>query len=152
MNRVVIESPLRGDRELNKLYARVCALDCLIRGEAPYASHLFFDHDDLLDDEVPQQRELGILAGFAWGAAADLRVYYLDLGESAGMRRARFAFPDQPIQDRRLFARDQNGDRLAQRRYEAWTAATEHRRTTGSAANQYVFLKVIRAAYQEKLK
>lgn len=62
LKRVVIESPLKGERELNKLYARVCALDCLVRGEAPYASHLFFDHEDLLDDEILQQRELGIAA------------------------------------------------------------------------------------------
>lgn len=108
LKRVVIESPLRGDRDLNKLYARVCALDCLVRGETPYASHLFFDHPDLLDDEVKAHRELGITAGFRWALHADLRVFYLDLGESDGMKRGRAEARlhyDQPTEDRRLFPR-----------------------------------------------
>ncbi len=102
---VVIESPLRGDRGLNKLYARVCALDCLVRGESPYASHLFFDHPDLLDDEIADHRELGIKAGFAWGAHAELRIFYLDLGESDGMKlgRAQAREQEQPVEDRWVF-------------------------------------------------
>lgn len=105
MKRVVIESPLRGDRELNKLYARVCSLDCLVRGEAPYASHLFFDHEDLLDDEVASERELGITAGFAWASQCELRVFYLDLGESDGMKRGRAQAEKlvQQVEDRLLF-------------------------------------------------
>lgn len=106
MKRVCIESPLRGDRDLNKLYARVCALDCLVRGESPYASHLLFDHEDLLDDAADLQRDLGIRAGFAWGGCAELRVFYLDLGESGGMKlgrdQARERDPAQPTEDRRL--------------------------------------------------
>lgn len=90
MKRVVIESPLRGDRERNKFYARLCMLDCLRRGEAPYASHLLFDHPDLLDDTKREERELGMMAGFAWGCKADLCAVYEDLtivtGWSSGMR------------------------------------------------------------------
>jgi len=86
---VVIESPLAGNRPLHKLYAKACLLDCLVRGEAPYASHLLFDQDDLLDDTVPQQREAGLVSGLAWGAVAELRAFYLDFGESPGMERGR---------------------------------------------------------------
>lgn len=87
MKRVVIESPLSGDREKNKAYAYACALDCLKRGESPYASHLLFDHPLLLDDDISEERELGIKAGFAWGEAGDIRAVYEDLGVSGGMQR-----------------------------------------------------------------
>ncbi len=39
-----------------------------------------------LRDEVPEERELGIRAGFVWGALATKRVFYVDLGWSSGMR------------------------------------------------------------------
>jgi hypothetical protein len=87
MKRVVIESPLAGpDREKHKFYARLCVLDCLQRDEAPYASHLLYDHPDILDDDVREERRLGMVAGFAWGARADFVAVYCDLGMSAGMR------------------------------------------------------------------
>ena len=86
MKCVVIESPLSGDEGKNQFYARLCALDCLHRGEAPYASHLIFAHPDLLDDTKPEERRLGMEAGFAWGEAADYAVVYYDLGFSNGMR------------------------------------------------------------------
>lgn len=44
MRRVVIESPYAGGmatRARNVLYARACVIDCLSRGDSPYASHLF---------------------------------------------------------------------------------------------------------------
>lgn len=85
MKRVVIESPYAGDVERNTRYARACMLDSLRRGEAPYASHLLYTQ--VLDDLTPEERELGIIAGFAWGQAAELRVFYMDLGASPGMRR-----------------------------------------------------------------
>lgn len=84
---VVIESPLKGDYVKNREYAKKCMLDSLRRGEAPYASHLLFDQPGLLDDTNPDERELGMLAGFAWGEAASLRVFYIDLGMSDGMKR-----------------------------------------------------------------
>jgi hypothetical protein len=91
MKRVVIESPLAAPtlegRERNKRYARLCMLDSLRRGEAPYASHLQFDQPGLLDDAKPDERELGIQAGFAWGEVAELVVVYTDLGVSSGMVR-----------------------------------------------------------------
>lgn len=89
MTRVVIESPLgaptRDEIEANKDYARACVRDCLRRGEAPYASHLFFDQKGILDDTVPDERALGIQAGFAWGDAAEKTVVYTDRGISKGM-------------------------------------------------------------------
>ena len=87
MRRVIVESPLRGDRARNKRYARLCMLDCLRRGEAPFASHALYDHPDVLDDTIPAERELGMAAGFAWGDTADAVVAYTDLGISEGMRK-----------------------------------------------------------------
>lgn len=83
---VVVESPLSGDRRRNQYYAALCCRDCLNRGEFPYASHLMFDRDGLLDDDVPEERILGMRAGFAWGALAHKRVVYTDLGISRGMQ------------------------------------------------------------------
>ncbi len=110
MIRVVIESPLSGadfanrwmrrlhikwpalwrwferrGRQLNQRYAMACARDSLQRGEAPYASHLFFDRPGLLDDGDERERVVGMSAGFAWGDAAQLRVVYTDWGVSGGM-------------------------------------------------------------------
>jgi len=83
--RVVVESPLQGDFERNLRYAALCCNDCLRRGEAPYASHLFFHRPGLLNDAVPEERERGIRCGFAWAAAAGKRAFYVDFGLSAGM-------------------------------------------------------------------
>lgn len=99
---VVIESPLRGEvpawvhkrvrpfwervgREQNRRYALQCMKDALSRGEAPYASHLLFDQRGLLDDANPAERTIGMHAGFAWAAAAELRAVYIDRGISSGM-------------------------------------------------------------------
>jgi len=85
MIRVVIESPFAGDVEKNLAYARRCMADSLQRGEAPYASHLLFTQDGILDDTIPKERELGIKAGFIWGEMAEKVVVYQDLGMSKGM-------------------------------------------------------------------
>ena len=83
---VGIESPYAGDVETNIRYAKACVLDCLRRGEAPYASHLFFTQDDLLDDNDPDERMLGIMAGKAWEKKAQYTVVYTDRGISKGMK------------------------------------------------------------------
>lgn len=85
MRLVVIESPYRGDIPRNLRYLRACMADCLARGEAPYASHALYTQPGVLDDDEPEQRELGIRAGFAWRPAADATVVYTDLGMSSGM-------------------------------------------------------------------
>jgi len=87
MKRVVIESPFAGEVAENIAYAKRCVQDCLKRGEAPYASHLFFTQEGLLDDLVHEERELGIKAGFIWGEAAVLSAFYIDRGVSGGMKR-----------------------------------------------------------------
>lgn len=85
MRRVILESPYAGDIERNVAYARACVRDCLKRGEAPIASHLLFTQPGILADEVPEERALGLRAGWAWYGVADACVVYLDHGESAGM-------------------------------------------------------------------
>ncbi len=88
MRRVVVESPYKGDTELNVRYARECIKDCLRRGEAPIASHLLFTQEGVLDDDNPTERQQGIAAGHAWIAVADAVVLYVDNGISHGMRSA----------------------------------------------------------------
>lgn len=85
MKLVVIESPYAGDVEANTDYARRCVADSLARGEAPYASHLFYTQPGVLDDLDPAERQLGIDAGLAWGACAELTAVYVDRGISRGM-------------------------------------------------------------------
>lgn len=74
-------------RELSVMYARAAMRDCLQRGEAPYASHLLYTQDGVLDDDIPDERALGIEAGLQWGAAASKTVVYTDLGISDGMQQ-----------------------------------------------------------------
>lgn len=89
--RIVIESPLsapdRDGIERNKDYAKRAVVDSLRRGEAPYASHLLFDQPGILNELLPEERELGMQCGFIWGAAADKVAVYADYGISGGMRR-----------------------------------------------------------------
>lgn len=87
MRLVIVESPYAGDVEANIAYARECLRDCLLRGEAPIASHLLYTQKGVLDDVNPLERELGIAAGLAWGVLADATVVYGDLGLSGGMRQ-----------------------------------------------------------------
>jgi hypothetical protein len=85
---VILESPFAGtpaETTKNITYARACMLDCLLRGDAPYASHLLYTQEGVLDDTVPEQRELGIEAGLAWGQKAEATVVYTDRGISSGM-------------------------------------------------------------------
>lgn len=89
----MLESPFAGDttperRERviarNRRYLQRCIRDCLDRGESPIASHQMLT--DVCRDEVPELRELGIQAGFAWRRVADATVIYTDHGISSGMR------------------------------------------------------------------
>ncbi|MBD8556887.1 hypothetical protein IFT84_20465 [Rhizobium sp. CFBP 8762] len=82
---VILESPYAGDVLTNETYGRECLRDCLRRGEAPIASHLLYTQPGVLDDDVPDERALGIAAGLAWGRVADATVVYTDRGISKGM-------------------------------------------------------------------
>lgn len=96
MKRVVIESPLAGKGETDELraadearnlrYLRACMRHSITHDEAPYASHGLYTQPGVLDDAVPLERELGIVAGFYWRDVADLTVVYTDLGITSGMR------------------------------------------------------------------
>ena len=88
MRRVILESPYAGEVLRNIDYARRCVRDCVLRGEAPFASHLLFTQPGILRDEVPEERRLGINAGLAWIGVADAMVVYVDHGISPGMHTA----------------------------------------------------------------
>lgn len=102
--RVYLETPYSGDRkeseqvqeaqrQRNIKYAIMCMGDCLIRGEAPFASHLLYtqtpEHGMVSDfDERYQRigRDAAINAALSWGTVADKTVVYTDLGISSGMK------------------------------------------------------------------
>lgn len=89
MRLVIIESPLAPKNgrtvEQNIAYAKRCMLDSLMRGEAPLVSHLLYPL--VLNDNILEERELGIEAGLAWCKRSDCTVVYEDYGISDGMRR-----------------------------------------------------------------
>ena len=85
MRLVIVESPYAGDIARNVEYARAAMLDCLKREEAPFASHLLYTQ--VLDDNDPMERDLGIEAGLWWGGQADATVVYCDLGITPGMSK-----------------------------------------------------------------
>lgn len=105
---VVVESPYsaktRAGLSENVMYARRCLHDSLLRGESPYASHLLYTQPGVLDDDIAEERELGISAGLAFQEVADLVAVYTDLGVSLGMARAvkRARKHDIPIEYRSL--------------------------------------------------
>lgn len=84
LNKVVIESPYAGNIDRNTRYLKLCMLDCLRKWEAPYASHLIYTQ--ILDDSIPEERELWMKAGFVWWDCADKTVVYTDLWISNGMK------------------------------------------------------------------
>ena len=86
MRRVILESPYAGDVATNINYARLAVRDSVLRGESPIASHLLYTQPTVLDDTVPEERQLGIEAGLAWRSVAEATVVYADLGISQGMR------------------------------------------------------------------
>lgn len=83
MKKVIIESPYAGDMKKNREYARLCLLDCLKRGEAPFASHLLYTQ--VMNESDPEMRKLGIETGLEFGKCCDKTVVYYDLGFSEGM-------------------------------------------------------------------
>jgi hypothetical protein len=83
---VFLESPYAGDIERNLRYLRACMRDCLLRGEAPYASHALYTQQGVLRDEVPDERRRGIEAGYAFRALTMKTIFYCDLGISIGMQ------------------------------------------------------------------
>jgi hypothetical protein len=109
MRRVLLESPYKGkdwsEVEENLRYARSCMHDALARGEAPFASHLLYTQEGVLDDKVPEDRERGITAGLLWGECAELTVVYIDRGIGEGMKRGirRARELGRPVEYRSLY-------------------------------------------------
>ena len=86
MKRVVIESPYAGDIKLNEIYGEFAMHDCLVNyNESPYASHLLYTRKYVLRDDHPEERKLGIEAGFYWRDVAQQTNFYIDLGMTKGM-------------------------------------------------------------------
>lgn len=109
MRLVILESPYapskNGTIEENVNYARKCLRDCLLRGEAPIASHLLYTQAGVLNDTIPEERALGIEAGLRWGYFAQATVVYVDQGISSGMLEgiSRAKREGRPVELRRLF-------------------------------------------------
>lgn len=110
MKRVIVESPFAGPDYTtiarNIRYLRACLRDCLLRGEAPYASHAIYTLPGVLRDDLPHERKLGMEAGWAWVGAAGVdgvRVY-TDFGISGGMQAGIDRAKDRglPIEFRQL--------------------------------------------------
>lgn len=87
MRLVILESPYSAgnaeEYQRNVDYAKDALLDSLGRDESPAASHLLYTQ--VLCDDNPDQRWLGIRAGLAWGKVAEATVVYTDRGISRGM-------------------------------------------------------------------
>lgn len=88
--RVLVESPFAGrgeikarDAQLNLAYLDAVCRHLSLHGYAPFASHSFYTR--FLVDSVPEEREIGIEAGLAWGAAAECSIVAVDRGISKGM-------------------------------------------------------------------
>ncbi len=90
MRKVIIESPFAASdvypSETHLRYLQACVEDCFHRGEAPFASHWFYPQ--VLDDDNPRERALGIAAGLTWAEHADTVAVYRDFGISRGMQEA----------------------------------------------------------------
>ncbi len=93
MDKVIIESPFKGDVRRNTAYAKRALLHSLRLGEAPIASHLTYTL--VLDDEHPEERAMGIEAGLAWRKSMNYAAFYLDFGWSSGMTSAKALYDDE---------------------------------------------------------
>lgn len=71
------------ERSRNRRYLEAAMRDSFARGEAPFASHRLYP--GVLNDDVPDERQTGMLAGWYWGARADKVAVYVNLGITPGM-------------------------------------------------------------------
>lgn len=113
MKLVIVETPHSGaNPEKKKRYLHECMRDCLSRNEAPYASHMMYTQ--VLDDDIPSERLLGIRAGLRWGEVAAATIVYDDLGITQGMQRG--------IEDAERFGRE-----IIFRSLPGWSQMTDER-------------------------
>lgn len=131
MRTVILETPFAGegetfeerdlDREVNIEFGRACLHDCFVNyNEAPFASHLLYTQEGVLDDDNPEQRRRGIAAGLAVGDCLEATVVYVNRGISEGMAEGikRAAYAGRPVEIRWLLGWDSTEarNRLAARR------------------------------------
>lgn len=104
MKKVIIESPFAGDVQANIEYARKAVRNSILKGEAPFASHLLYTQEGILDDNNPEERKLGIDVGLTLCKDFDLTAVYTDKGISKGMEYGIQAAKDagRPIEFRSL--------------------------------------------------
>jgi DNA modification methylase len=102
---VIIESPYADHIKRNIIYARKCVRDSLLRGESPIASHLLYTQEGVLNDDIPEERLLGINAGLRWKEFAQKHIFYIDYGMSKGMEYALLYSKENkiPIEYRRIY-------------------------------------------------
>ncbi len=90
---IIVESPFAADNEkVSKIYAAyldACLKDCLLNGHSPFAAHGLYTRPGVLDDNDPEQRALGINAGFYWREVANYTIFFTDFGWSKGMIAAK---------------------------------------------------------------
>lgn len=104
----MVESPFKGadpaEAKRNLDYARAAVRDCVLRGEAPIASHLLLTQPGILDDGIAHERRRGIAAGHTWIGVAHAVVVYDDYGISEGMARGieRARFDGVEVEYRKL--------------------------------------------------
>jgi hypothetical protein len=110
MRRVFLISPYAGTFELNIDYLRRVMLDCLQRGEAPFAPHGLYIVE-----------ALGIAAGRAFIPFCHAAVCYVDRGISSGMRGDLAAFIDTHVSRRPVEYRSIEGPPPS----EAWARAND---------------------------
>ena len=56
--------------------------------EIPFASHLLYTQDGVLDDRIPEERKLGLIMNEFWLLKCDAVAVYVDYDISPGMDRA----------------------------------------------------------------
>ena len=69
---IYIASPYAGDIAGNTQFAIQCCQFAIQRGYTPVASHLIYPQ--ILDDTIPEQRELGLTLGYHLLAACGERI------------------------------------------------------------------------------
>ena len=89
MKRVYICSPYRGDgstnTETNEAFAVMLCKLAISRGYAPIAPHLYLPK--ALDDNKPEERQIGIDAGLAFLEVCDELWFCYKYGISEGMQK-----------------------------------------------------------------
>ncbi|MDN5819127.1 MAG: hypothetical protein L0H36_01145 [bacterium] len=97
----------------NVAYAYIGMRDSLLRGEAPFASHLLYTQ--MLDDQDKLEREIGIEAGLEIGKWAVRTVVYEDLGISRGMHYGieNANKLSRPVEYRRLYDETLDGEEIS---------------------------------------